>query len=68
MPFRFNAKRAPIAKRVYLTGNRLSGYRIVVKDNAAEREIYLMDAPSYSAGNAMVRALRELEAARGTIF
>lgn len=58
----------PVAKRIFLTGDRLNGYQILIKDNRAMDVIRTMDAPSYPAGNAIVRALRQLEKERGTIY
>jgi hypothetical protein len=64
-------KRAPVAKRIYLTGTRADtarGYEILIKDNMAGATIWRISAPSYRAGNAMVRTLREVDAAHGTVF
>lgn len=61
-------RRAPVKKRIYLTGQKPAGYEVLVKDNTATETIYTIDAPSYLAGNAIVRALRELDRSRGTIF
>jgi hypothetical protein len=59
---------APVAKRIYLTGTKFEGYSILIKDNLAGDVIRTIDAPSYPAGNAMVRALRQLDTERGTIY
>lgn len=61
-------RKAPVQQRIYLTGHRGTGFTVLVKDNAAHTTIWTMEAPSYAAGNAMVRALRALDAERGTIF
>ena len=61
-------KRAPVEKRIFLTGQKPGGYTVLVKDNTATTVINEIEAPSYPAGNAIVRALRELDRARGSIF
>lgn len=58
----------PVAKRIYLTGCKPAGYTILIKDNRAQDVIREIDAPSYMAGNAMVRALRQLDRDRGSIY
>ncbi len=57
-------KTAPVAKRIYLTGSKLAGFTVLIKDNAAAVVIWTMPAPTVKAGNAIVRALR----ASGGVF
>lgn len=64
-------KKAPVAKRIYLTGQSLKwgrGYQVHVRDNQAQDVISTIGVPSYRAGNAIVRALRQLDTEKGTIW
>ncbi len=58
-------KPAPVAKRVYLTGLKITGFEVLVKDNRAEHVIWRMPVPTMKAGHAVVRALRAQDAAGG---
>lgn len=61
--------RIPAYKRIHLTGWKPDGYTVVIKDNeTASTIVHRMPAPSYRAGNAIVRALRNLEKERGSIL
>ena len=58
----------PVQKRIYLTSLGGRDYKVLVKDKAAENVIFRIEAPSYRAGNAIVRSLRQVEMQYGTIW
>lgn len=69
MPAKANSRLiAPVRKRIFLTGTKGHGYRVLIKDNIADVTIDTIEAPSYPAGRAIVKALRDLDQQRGTIW
>ncbi len=60
--------RNPVRKRIYLSSLGGRDYKVLIKDNAAEQVIFRIEAPSYRAGNAIVRSLRQVEMQYGTIW